>query len=192
MLRPEDSTYGVPRFLSFIDLAYLLEAAKAADEHLAAKLPAGSSEGDRHAIGNLNATRQSLLRAVFISSYGIVEQNLDELVLMERAKLGTPLAPSDLKDRGITRSLTYATKVLGKNINLSATHWKDLLLVQELRNHLIHYGSDFADTKDHGDRFRKFSTSDYVTLRPLICFTISQIEHLFGLYMKCIDDFSKS
>lgn len=191
MQLPEDSTYGVPRFLSFIDLAYLLEAAKAADEHLAAKLPAGTTEDERHAIGNLNATRQSLLRAVFISSYGIVEQNLDELALMERAKLGTSLAPSDLKDRGITRSLTYATKVLGKKINISASHWKDLLLVQDLRNHLVHYGPDFADTKDHGNRFKRFSNSDYVTLRPLICFTIPQIEHLFGLYMTCIDDFSK-
>jgi hypothetical protein len=191
MQRPEDSTYGVPRFMSFIDLAYLLEAAQAADEHLAAKLPAGTTEDERHAIGNLNATRQSLLRAVFISSYGIVEQNLDELVLMERAKLGTALAPTDLKDRGIVRSLTYATKVLGKNIDLSATHWKDLFFVQDLRNHLIHYGPDFADNNDHGNRFKKFSNSDYVTLRPLICFTIPQIEHLFGLYMKCIDDFSR-
>ena len=191
MQRPEDSTYGVPRFLSFIDLAYLAEAAKAADEHLAAKLPAGATEDERHAIGNLNATRQSLLRAVFIASYGIVEQNLDELVLMERAQLGTSLAPSDLKDRGILRSVTYATKVLGKEINMSATHWRDLLLVQELRNHLIHYGPDFADTKDHDERFKRFSSSDYVTLRPRICFTIPQIEHLFGLYMTCVNDFSK-
>jgi len=121
MQRPEDSTYGVPRFLSFIDLAYLLDAAKAADEHLAAKLPAGITEDERHSIGNLNATRQSLLRAVFISSFGIVEQNLDELSLMGRAKLGTSLAPSDLKDRGIARSLTYATKVLGKKIDKSAS-----------------------------------------------------------------------
>lgn len=169
----------------------MLEAAKAADEHLSAKLPTGNTEDERHKIGNLNATRQSLLRAVFVSSYGIVEQNLDELMLMERAKTGAALAPSDLKDRGVARSLTYATKVLGKNINTAAPHWKDLLLVQELRNHLIHYGPDFADTKDHGDRFKKFSNSEYVTLRPLICFNISQIEHLFSLYMTCIDDFGK-
>jgi hypothetical protein len=189
MQRPEDSTFSVPRFLSFIDLAYLLEAAKAADEHLAAKLPDSSMEDGRNAIGNLNATRQGLLRAVFIASYAIVEQNLDELVVMERAKAGVSLAPSDLKDRGITRSLTYATKVLGKKIDTGATHWKDLLLMQDLRNHLVHYGPDFADTKDHGDRFKRFANSDYVTLRPVICFTVAQIEHLFGLYMTCVNDF---
>jgi len=190
MPQPEESTFGVPRFLSFIDLAYLLEAAKAADEHLAAKLPISTTEEDRNKIGNLNATRQSLLRAVFISSYGIVEQNLDELVAMERARLGVSLAPSDLKDRGIKRSLTYATKVLGKNVDTNSAHWKDLFLVQDLRNHLIHYGPDFADGKEHEDRFRRFTNSKYVTLRPMICFTIPQIEHLLDLYMICIDDFS--
>jgi hypothetical protein len=191
MQRPEDSTFSVPRFLSFIDLAYLLEAAKAADEHLAAKLPNSSTEDSRNAIGNLNATRQSLLRAVFIASYAIVEQNLDELMVMERAKGGVSLAPSDLRDRGISRSLTYATKVLGKKIDADSTHWRDLLLMQDLRNHLVHYGPDFADTKDHSDRFKKFSNSDYVTLRPIICFTVEQIEHVFGLYMTCVREFSK-
>lgn len=192
MQQPEELTYGVPRFLSFIDLAYLLEAAKAADEHLSAKLPTGGSENDRQVIGNLNATRQSLLRAVFISSYGIVEQNLDELVLMERDKLGIVLAPSDLRNRGVARSLTYATKVLSKKIDLSATHWKSLILIQDLRNHLVHYGPDFADTNDHSKRFEKFANFDYVALRPNICFTITQLEHIFDLYMKCIDDFSAS
>lgn len=191
MLQPEDSTFGVPRFLSFIDLAYLLEAAKAADDHLAEKLPSSTTEEGRNKIGNLNATRQSLLRAVFISSYGIIEQNLDELVAMERAKRRVSLAPSDLKDHGVKRSLTYAVRVLGAKIDTEATHWKDLFLVQDLRNHLVHYGPDFANGKEHEDRFRRFKNSDYVTLRPMICFTIPQIEHLFGLYMTCINDFSK-
>ena len=96
MQRPEDSTFSVPRFLSFIDLAYLLEGAKAADDHLAAKLPDSSTDDGKNAIGNLNATRQSLLRAVFIASYAIIEQNLDELVLMDRAKNNVLLSPSDL------------------------------------------------------------------------------------------------
>ena len=190
MEKPEDVTFGIPRFLSFIDLGYLLEAAKAADEHLAAKLPDDSSEEARNVIGNLNATRQSLLRAVFIASYGIIEQNLDELMEMERKKREIYLAPSDLKHRGVKRSLTYAVKVLGASIDLDSNHWKDLFLVQDLRHHLVHYGPDFKDGKEHEDRFRRFSKSEYVTLRPIICFTIPQIENLFELYMKCINDFT--
>jgi len=188
MQQPEDLTYGVPRFLSFIELAYLFEAAKAADEHLAAKLQVEGASSNRDTIGNLNATRQSLLRAVFVSSYGILEQNLDELVLMEGAKLGTALVPSDLNGRGIKRSLAYANKVLDKKINLAAAHWKDLFLIQDLRNHLIHYGPDFGQTKEHDDRFEKFSNCRFVTLRPIICFTMIQIEKMLELYLQCIDD----
>ncbi len=103
MAQPEDTTFSVPRFLSFIDWAYLYEAAKATDEHFASKISAISISDGRNEIGNINATRQSLLRAVFISSYAILEQNLDELVHMEQKKLGAMLSPNDLKDRGINR-----------------------------------------------------------------------------------------
>ncbi|WP_291270929.1 hypothetical protein [Geothrix sp.] len=192
MLKPEDVTYSVPRFLSFIDLAYLLDATKVADEHLASKLPEPSTDEDRNKIGNINATRQSLLRAAFIASYAILEQNLDELVEMERKKKNILLLASELKDRGIVRSLTYANKVLGYEIDINLNHWKELLLLQEVRNHLVHYGPDFSATKDHNNRFDRFATSPYVTLRPVICFTIGQIEKIFELYMACVHDFLPS
>jgi hypothetical protein len=63
--------------------------------------------------------------------------------------------------------------------------------MQEVRNHLVHYGPDFADTKDHDDRFRRFNNVEYVKLRPTICFTLDQIENIFALYLVCINDFSK-
>lgn len=191
MQNSEEITFGVPRFLSFIDLGYLLEAAKAADRHLASKLPTTSTEEGRNEAGNINATRQSLLRAVFISSFGIIEQNLDELMEMERDKLEISIAPSDLKHRGVKRSLTYAVKVLDYDVDPEASHWKDLFLVQDLRNHLVHYGPNFRNGKEHEDRFRKFSKSEYMTLRPIICFTVSQLENVFDLYIRCIGDFTK-
>jgi hypothetical protein len=191
-VRPEDTTFSVPRFLSFIDLAYLFEAAKLADEVFASKLATCQMPDDQGHVGNINATRQSLLRAVFIASYAIIEQNLDEIVVMRRASTRTLLAPNDLKDRGISRSLTYANKALGHKIDLSQQSWKDLMLLQEVRNHLTHYGPDFDDSKEHDNRHVRFASSEYVTLRPVICFTINQIEKIFGLYTDCIRDFSES
>lgn len=152
MNKPEDTTFSVPRFLSFIDLAYLFEAAKATDEYFASKISAISISEDRNEIGNINATRQSLLRAVFISS--------------------------------------YANKVLGKNIDTTKAHWKNLLILQEVRNHLVHYGPKFSDSNEHQKRFDKFSNSKFVTLRPVICFTIEQIESVIQLYIDCVNDFS--
>jgi hypothetical protein len=71
------------------------------------------------------------LRAVFIASYATVEQNLDELVAMDRERQSIALSPADLKDRGVVRSLTYANKILLKRIDSGASHWKNLLLMQE-------------------------------------------------------------
>ncbi len=114
MMQSEDTTLSVPRFLSFIDLAYLLEAIKVADEHLAAKIPGVGTNDARNVSGNLNATRQSLMRAVFIASYATIEQNLDELVLMEREKRNVALSPSDLKDRGVARSFDVCNQGVRK------------------------------------------------------------------------------
>lgn len=188
MNKVEDATLSVPRFLSFIDLAYLYEAAKAADEQFSFRI-SSLSDAESNKIGNINATRQSLLRAVFISSYAVLEQNLDELVLMEKEKQGIKLSPNDLKHRGLDRSILYANKVLGMNVDVSQVHWKELQVLQEVRNHLVHYGPNFSDSNEHEKRFNKFFSSKYVTLRPVICFTIEQIENLIGLYMDCVDDF---
>ena len=90
MSKLKDITISVPRFLSFIDLGYLLEAARVSDEHFTSKV---SETSDKNEIANLNATRQSLMRAVFISSYSMLEQNLDELVIMNQKKQGSLISP---------------------------------------------------------------------------------------------------
>ena len=190
MTSPYETTYSAPRFMAFIDLGYLLVAIKAADEHLEKRLPETHEDESQHVIGNVNATRQSLLRAAFIAAYGIFEQNLDELVNMDQKSGGHLIAPSDLKDRGITRSLTYARKVLGMSIDTSANHWKDVLLLQEVRNHLTHFGPEFADSGDHAKRWEKFKRSELVSLRPMICFTIDQFEEICHRFTSCIEDFT--
>lgn len=186
-----DVTFSIPRFLSFIELGYLIEAAEAADAQFVKKINEATSEDKRNVIGNINATRQSLLRSVFVSSYAILEQHFDEIVNMEQARRELLISPSDLKDRGITRSLNYSKKILEKNIDTNKKHWKELSLLQELRNHLVHYGPNFAGTKEHEKRYTKFQNLKYVTLRPVICFSIEQIEQIFDLYMVCIDDFAQ-
>ena len=191
MPNSDDLTFTVPRFLSFIDLAYLFEAAKVADAHFESKLQAIDSIEKRNAVGNINATRQSLLRAVFISSYAILEQNLDELANMERAKNNISIAPNDLRHRGVARSLAYANKVLGKTINKSAPPWSNILQLQEVRNHLVHYGPEFASTKEHSARYSRFKKIDLISLRPAICFTIDQLENIFGVYTDCVEDYGK-
>jgi len=190
MTKPEDETFGVPRFLAFIDLGYLEEALAVADAHLSRKIGTVATTEDRNRAGNVNATRQSLMRAAFIASFASIEQNLDELAHIERNKQKVKLVPSDLKDRGIKRSLAYANKVLDKKLSTESHPWKDLLLLQEVRNHLVHYGPGFSDSSEHIKRFERLEKTEYVSLRPSICFTMEQMNRIFGLYMECIQDFS--
>lgn len=190
MRRPEDETFDVPRLLAFIDLAYLQEALEVADTHLSDKVGKVVTTEDRNRAGNVNASRQSLMRAAFISSFASIEQNLDEIANMERTKQQVTLAPSDLKNRGIKRSLAYANKVLGRDLNVEEGPWKDLLLLQEVRNHLVHYGPGFSDSSEHRKRFERLDRSKYLSLRPTICFTMEQIGSIFELYMECIEQYS--
>lgn len=191
MHKNNDLTYGIPRFLSFIELGYMLDAAKIADTEIAKKINDATGYERDNVIGNTNATRQSLLRAVFVSAYAILEQHLDEVSLVEKERVSASLSPSDLKDRGIKRSIKYANKVLGKHIDQNKEHWKDLIALQDLRNHLIHYGPSFSNDHEHEKRWKKFKGLKYVSLRPMICFSIEQIEDIFSLFMLCVNDFTK-
>ena len=187
---PEDLTFYYPRVLSFFSFEYLYEGAKVTDDYFASKILSISRIEDGNKIGNINATRQSLMRAVFISSYAIFEQVLDELMWRSQERQNLAISPNDLKHRGINRSIIYANKILGKNIDTNKPHWKDLLMLQKVRNHLVHYGPEFSDSNEHRELFKHFKNSKYVTLRPIICFTIEQIQLHNALYLHCIDDFT--
>lgn len=192
MHKDNELTYGIPRFLSFIELGYLLEAAKITDAELAKKIEEAGSDEKDNVIGNVNATRQSLLRAVFVSAYAILEQHLDEISLMGKNKVSATISPNDLKDRGIKRSINYANKVLSWHIDQNKDHWTDLMVLQRLRNHLVHYGPSFSNDNQHEKRWKEYKTIKYVSLRPMVCFSIEQIEDIFNLFMVCVDDFSKN
>ena len=187
MNNPKDVTYSVPRFLSFIDWAYLQEALKVTDLHFEQML---SATEDRDKIGNINATRQSLYRAAFISSFATLEQNLDELVRMDQNKKNITISPSDLKHRGVKRSIIYANKVLEQNIDESQKHWRYVALLQDLRNHLVHFGPEFSDSKEHEKLYDRLKKCELVSFSPIPFFSKDQLDKIIQVFLDCIDDFS--
>jgi hypothetical protein len=188
MSSSKDETYTVPRFLSFIDWGYLHEAMRVVDDHFQKEI---HGTEDRDKIGNLNATCQSLFRAAFVSSFATLEQNLDELVRMDQKRKNISLSPTDLKHRGIKRSLVYANKVLKIDIDETKHHWKDVTLLQELRNHLVHFGPDFSDTSEHLKLFHKLKSCEYVSFNPIPYFSFEQLGKIIELFMLCIQEFDK-
>ncbi|EGR1156066.1 hypothetical protein EC567_24555 [Vibrio parahaemolyticus] len=184
-----DTGMSLPRFLQFIDLAYLVEGTRLTNEQFD-KMMLEASDDDRKR--NINATRQNIMRSIFISSFSILEQNLDEIVQMKSKSAPVDIKPNDLKDRGIQRSITYATKVLNMPLDTSQSHWQIVFQLQKLRNHLVHYGSTFSDSQEHEKLLMKFHKIPYVSMTDSINFTHQNIEMISRTFHKCIRDFNEA
>jgi len=188
----ENTTFGVPRFLSFIDLAYLNEAMKIAENVFEKQIREAGAAPDQNQIGNINATRQSLYRSIFISAYACFEQNLDELCIMKAEKEGCTWKPNDLKDRGIARSIKFIQKSFSANIENDREPWSALNRLNSVRNHLVHYGPHFNNSEEHGKLYKNLKNFKLVSLRPMICFDAEQIEQIFDLMLIGINAFSEA
>ena len=183
----KSETFSVPRLFSFIDWAYLQEALKVVDSHFEDQL---KNTEDRNKVGNLNATRQSLYRAAFISAYGTLEQNLDEQVRWDQNKNEIALSPNDLKHRGVKRSIIYAQKVLMLEIDDDRPHWKNVEMLQELRNHMVHFGSEMDTGGAHKGLYNKLKESKFVSFTPIPSFSLEQLDMVINEFIECIEEFS--
>jgi hypothetical protein len=180
-----DTGQPLPRFLQFVDLSYLVEGVRLTEEQFD-KMILEANDDDR----KRNITRQNIMRSVFISAFSILEQNLDEIVQMQSEAALVDLMPNDLKDRGIQRSITYAKKVLKLKLDISQKHWQMAFQLQKVRNHLVHFGSSFSDSKEHCKRFDNFSKLTYVSVGVSINFTCENIENISNAFMECVNDFN--
>jgi len=58
----------------------------------------------------------------------------------------------------LRRAGAYLSKVCGVPIDFSREAWARLILYQELRHHLAHFGSGFRDSPDHERKAARFVT----------------------------------
>ncbi|EKO3926097.1 hypothetical protein GCS56_003444, partial [Vibrio metschnikovii] len=188
-MRSFDTGMSLPRFLQFIDLSYLLEGTRLTNEQFD-KMVLEASDDDRKR--NINITRQNIMRSIFISSFSILEQNLDEIVQMQSKFSMVDIRPNDLKDRGINRSITYAEKVLKMRINTEQKHWQMVFQLQKLRNHLVHYGSTFSESKEHEKLWNNFYKLPYISMTDSINFTYENVETIVQAFKQCIRDFNEA
>lgn len=147
------------------------------------------ANGNEQEISNIESTKQALYRSIFISAMSCFEQNLDEICVMRAEKSGSKWRPSDLKDRGVNRSIKYAQKELGKDINKSKGPWPTIFLLIELRNHLVHYGANLSDNAEHLKIYKSLSNGEYVSFEAVILFNREQLENSFSLLLKGVKNF---
>jgi len=77
-------------------------------------------------------------QSYLLSLYSVVEAALDRYCLVCEEKMELKVKLEDLKDKGITRSVTYLEKVVELEIIKSDNRWGKMKLINELRNDLIH------------------------------------------------------
>lgn len=65
--------------------------------------------------------------------------------------------------------------------------------LQEIRNHLVHYGDVFSEKGIHSNRIDKFMKSSYITYgyetRFSICFTFESFKEICEIFTECIYGF---
>ena len=73
-------------------------------------------------------------QSYLLSLYSVVEAALDRYCLVCEEKMELKVKLEDLKDKGITRSVTYLEKVVELEIIKSDNRWGKMKLINELRN----------------------------------------------------------
>ena len=187
--KTETHSMPIPRLLGYLDWIYLREALKATDTYFEDAL---SKTNDENEIKNINATRQTLYRASFISICATIEQSLDERVRLQQQKQKKKISPSDLKHRGIKRSIVYANKVLERNIDIKKQCWKDAELLQELRNKLVHDGPGFPGKSENKKLCVALNNTNYVSFNPGPYFSREQLNNTIDLFKECLRDYRES
>lgn len=109
---------------------------------------------------------QTLYRALFLSTWGTLEQFLRDLCRDLKADCSLTLSERDLAGRGVRRSLKYIRKVAGVGIDLNSVNWQLILKYGHLRNHLAHVGSNADEAHNPGKARSVFGDIPHVIVEP--------------------------
>lgn len=120
-------------------------------------------------------------RSALITLFSFLEFQLDELCKLFQGDQKFSISLSDLKDKGIDRSYSYLTKVVGLNIDKSSAIWNELKRIQGLRNVIVHNDGRMKNN----DEIRK---SDLLDEKPSSLFSEEKEVILLEGYLKHVLD----
>jgi hypothetical protein len=79
-------------------------------------------------------------RSALLTLCSYFEYELEKLCKLYQTEKSWELAPSDIKGHGIYRSTTYLEKMAGLGVHRASQEWKDISVIQKVRNVLVHNG----------------------------------------------------
>lgn len=77
-------------------------------------------------------------RSAFLTVWGVLEHQLDQLCMLSQAEKGFGLSFMDLSGKGIDRSTSYLEKVAGLQGLKNSQQWSVLKTLQRIRNVIAH------------------------------------------------------
>ena len=99
---------------------------------------------------------QVLRYSLFVYSYSRFEKTLLGIADDYQRSRGLKLKPSELKDAGIKRAMTYLKNVVIIPFPDMEPSWKDILTLSLIRNHIAHNEGELPAGRDVGKEIREF------------------------------------
>lgn len=100
-------------------------------------------------------------QSYLLSLYAVVEASLDSYCKTCEEKLHLKISLEDLKDKGITRAITYLEKVVEVENIQSDDRWNKMRTINEMRNDFIHSSGYFVK-QNKIDKYKKILNIEIV------------------------------
>ncbi|OGU10488.1 MAG: hypothetical protein A2X61_08650 [Ignavibacteria bacterium GWB2_35_12] len=84
-------------------------------------------------------------RSAFLSLFGFLEHELDNLCMLYKKTNNYKIDPRDLKDLGIERSIKYLDIVVSLPFDKSNNKWVNVKSIQKIRNLIVHNEGKLID-----------------------------------------------
>ena len=99
-----------------------------------------------------------------ISLYSFFENELDALCDLYIQGEGIPISQTDMKGKGIERSILFLEKIVGLPIDKNSDTWKELINIKKIRNQIVHERGKLIDKSGQ----KKGDVIKYVEDCPLL------------------------
>lgn len=123
-------------------------------------------------------------QSFFLTIYSVIEASLDRYCHICEKKINLKISLGDLKDKGITRAITYLEKVVEVEEIKSNSLFEKIALINRLRNDFIHRAGYIAD-KEKINKYEEIL--EIAIIDGKIKFIYEDIERLY----RYMDDFLK-
>lgn len=122
--------------------------------------------------------------SALITLYSFFEHELDELCGLFIKEGNLSISQTDMKGKGIERSVLFLEKIIGLQINKNSATWNEIKKIQKVRNQIAHENSKLVDKSGQriGDVFDYVQACAFLTGQDRINIQQGYLEHILRTF----------